>query len=154
MYRCLILGAAVLAASLGGCKPQASISPSDPHRGRYAGVGIYLPQDPWARLKASQPTKDTPAARLVDDQAIIVVVDSQTGELRACGDLSGYCIRQNPWANPLEPSRTSPVDLTAHHKPEESGGSTEAAKPALVQPPDGEVQQRGEGDPGAVGRHQ
>ena len=38
----------------------------------------------------------------------IVVVDSQTGEIRQCGNLSGHCIGMNPWLP--RSGRAAPVD--------------------------------------------
>jgi hypothetical protein len=84
--------------------------------GRYVGVGIYGPGRQWTRMVAAQqPIGETPA-RPVDDQAIIVMSDTDTGELRACGDLTGYCIGMNPWKQPLAPAQVAPIDLTSHVK--------------------------------------
>ena len=86
------------------------------HHGHYAGVGIYAPNEAWTKVAAAgQPAG--PAAATIDDQAIIVVVNSDTGELRACGDLSGYCVGMNPWDKPLAPSGHTPIALTGHAKP-------------------------------------
>ena len=85
--------------------------------GRYVGVGIYTPGAPWAQMARTQPPSDAAAARLADDQAIIVVTDSSTGEIRACGDMSGYCVGTNPWATPMAKSQIAPVELTAHGHP-------------------------------------
>jgi hypothetical protein len=87
--------------------------------GRYVGVGIYGPGRQWTRLVAAQQPGNKAAARPVDDQAIIVVSDTDTGELRACGDLTGYCIGMNPWKQPLAPSQVAPVALTAHMNPDD-----------------------------------
>ncbi len=35
-------------------------------------------------------------AGLADDEQVIVVVDSDTGEIRQCGALSGYCVGLRP----------------------------------------------------------
>lgn len=78
--------------------------------GHYAGVGVYSPGDPWRRLTGDQPAAQG-AARTSDDQAVFVVVDSNTGEIRSCGDLSGYCIGMNPWAKPLAAGHTIPAAL-------------------------------------------
>jgi hypothetical protein len=88
-------------------------SGDDPH-GRYVGVGIYSPGAAWTRLIQSGRPSSAVAARLADDQAIIVTTDSATGELRACGDLSGYCVGFNPWKAPLPASQTAPAPLTVH----------------------------------------
>ena len=63
--------------------------------------------------------KDSKAAQPIDDQAIIVVSDSETGELRACGDLTGYCIGFNPWKQPLSSAQQTPIVLTAHVEPDD-----------------------------------
>ena len=80
-------------------------------QGRYLGVGIYSPGSAWSRLVAAQPTI-APQAQRADDQAIIVVTDSQTGEVRACGDLTGYCIGMNPWRSVLAKDQLTPVEVT------------------------------------------
>ena len=61
--------------------------------------------------------KDPRAAKTIDDQAVFVVVDSATGEIRACGDLTGYCIGMNPWKKPLTAAQQVPILLTEHVKP-------------------------------------
>jgi len=113
--------ALALAAALAGCGKKADTaaglagpfsSPEKP--GRYLGVGIYTPAQPWSRLVQAQQEPAAGDARLGDDQAIIVVMDSRTGEVRACGDLTGYCIGMNPWATPLVESRRTPVTLSGH----------------------------------------
>jgi hypothetical protein len=63
-----------------------------------------------------------------DDQAIIVVVDSATGEIRSCGDLSGYCIGQNPWKKPLASGQGAPVALA----PAGKGAADAAAAPTAA----------------------
>lgn len=105
---------AVIASScLGACNKPA-ISEGDAHHGRYVGIGIYTPGTAWTKMVAVGAPQSTPAARPIDDQAIIVVTDSDTGEIRACGDLTGYCIGMNPWNKALVPSRTAPIGLTEH----------------------------------------
>ena len=56
--------------------------------------------------------KDSGASKLSDDDQVIVVVDSTTGELRECGNLSGYCVGLQPWARPAP--QTAPVVLAKH----------------------------------------
>jgi hypothetical protein len=82
--------------------------------GRYNGVGIYTPGQLWTKTVQATAPGDVAAAKTGDDQAIIVVVDSQTGELRACGDLSGYCVGMNPWKQALAKTQQAPVWLTEH----------------------------------------
>ena len=86
--------------------------------GRYASVGVYSPSRQWTRLIANQEIKDKDAARPIDDQEIIVVENSTTGEVRACGDLTGYCIGMNPWKSQLLSSQVAPVKLTKHVPPD------------------------------------
>ncbi len=43
----------------------------------------------------------------------IVVIDSHTGEVRQCGDYSGFCVTMNPWTG--QGSRVeAPVKLKNH----------------------------------------
>jgi hypothetical protein len=100
-------------------------SPQKP--GRYLGVGIYTPGQAWSHLVQAQQEPQAGDARLRDDQAIIVVMDSRTGEVRSCGDLTGYCIGMNPWGSPLVESRRTPVTLGANS--DADGGATPAATP-------------------------
>ena len=119
----------VAACALVGCKPISAAEDGAVPRSRYQGIGIYTPRDAWTRLTANQQAKDTPAAKPIDDQAIIVVVDSMTGEVRACGDLTGYCIGMNPWKSPLATAQVAPVNLTEHVKPS-------AAEPVPISEPE------------------
>jgi hypothetical protein len=81
------------------------------------GVGIYSPGESWTHVLDAQKASQGPAARPIDDQAIIVVEDSQTGEVRACGDLTGYCVGMNPWSVSMPAARRSPIALSEHVKP-------------------------------------
>jgi hypothetical protein len=65
--------------------------------GRYSGVGIYQADSLWNEIEGVQATNDAQAARLDDDNQIIVVIDRNTGEVRQCGNHSGFCIAMNPW---------------------------------------------------------
>ncbi len=112
-----LLVIALAATGLTACKKIAdATSDGAGARGRYVGVGIYHPGEPWTKMVVPAQVNDG-AARVADDQAIIVVVDSETGELRACGDLSGYCIGMDPWKKMLATSQMAPVSLTGHAKP-------------------------------------
>jgi hypothetical protein len=106
------LSVAVLFAAVvtSGCVRQSG-SPvgDDGARGRYAGVGTYQAGPLWRRIVAPD-SKDAAAAKLQDDDQIIVVVDSRTGEVRQCGNLSGYCIGMNPWAA----ATPAPAKLSIH----------------------------------------
>ena len=125
------------ALSMSGCRKGGFgwLGPQPEHgHGRYEGVGIYGPGVAWTRMVAAQQTKETPAAQVIDDQAIIVVVDSATGEMRACGDLSGYCIGMNPWKTPLVSSQIPPIKLTEHMKKAQDGPPPESAAPESAAP--------------------
>jgi hypothetical protein len=106
--------AMILAASLASCgdTPDHAGPPVPP--GRYLGIGVYPAGSLWSRMVlASRPRSDA-AATLADDEQVIVTVDSHTGEVRQCGNLSGHCIALNPWAAPLERNQAAPVNLDAH----------------------------------------
>ena len=107
------LGLAVLA--LAGCDRHDDVSGPGHHgAGRYEGIGIYPADALWQRLAASDTTKDQTRALRADDGQIIVVVDTRTGEVRQCGNLSGYCVSMNPWSGPLSADRSAPVSLSKH----------------------------------------
>ena len=119
---------ATMAAALSGCHKngptdwaEATDQPGffglGGKHGRFGAVGIYSPGDSWSKLVLTATQTDPAAARLADDQAIIVVTDSQTGEVRACGDLTGYCIGMNPWKAQLLGGQTTPIRLKEHVKP-------------------------------------
>ena len=69
----------------------------------------------------------------MDDQAVIVVQNSLTGDVRACGDMTGYCVGMNPWAQ--RPGQLTPVSLTDHQP-------TEAEQAAKQQAADDKVAKR------------
>ena len=113
----LLVGSATVAVS--GCKKadgtDAIWAFGDPARqGRYVGIGIYSPGAPWTKLVAERLSAAPTSAKLVDDQAVIVTTDSQTGEVRACGDLTGYCVGMNPWKQTLATSQLTPITLSGH----------------------------------------
>ena len=111
----------VAGAALGGCHGSSSWVGDDatPHRGRYSGIGIYSADRTWAKISSADKPADSDKARstVADDQTVIVVVDSNTGEVRQCGNMSGFCIGMNPWTRSLGKPQTNPVDL-AEHAPE------------------------------------
>ena len=118
----MLLAAAVAALTVGGCtrKDEAASPSAGPlHRGRFSAVGLYAPGQMWRQLAASAPTKDGPpadpaAASLDDDEQILVVLDSATGEVRQCGNLSGRCIAMNPWSKPVGGAPAAPAALLKH----------------------------------------
>jgi hypothetical protein len=111
---CGLLAIAMGSAGLGGCHGGAVWARSGEAHGRYVGVGIYGPTAQWRQLVDDQKPSSPLAAQRQDDQVILVTADSTTGELRACGDLSGYCIGLNPWKQPLGAQQRSPVSVSAH----------------------------------------
>ena len=116
----------LLTAFLAGCGGRAESGAGPRHGGRYLGIGIYPAGAMWQRLAGAARSDDGAAATLRDDEQVIVVVDSRTGEIRQCGNLSGHCIRMNPWAG-----QPGAVRLTGHRADEEAGGSvTNEAAPA------------------------
>lgn len=112
--KALVLLAMVLAAgAMSGCKPMSTASAVETHHGRYLGIGVYPVGPMWAQVAAAA-TADHAAATLKDDEQVIVVVDSNTGEIRQCGNLSGYCVGMNPWSHPLAAGRAAPLPLLKH----------------------------------------
>lgn len=96
---------------------------------RYAGVGLYPADRMWKQLSVSPPN-DAARARTVDDGYVIVVVDSHTGELRQCGNLSGRCIAMNPWSATLSSPQVAPVSLIRHADELDADVRSDGAKPA------------------------
>ena len=100
---------------LAGCDSHGDIRGPGQHAGgRYEGIGIYTADALWSRLRTSEASKDQTRALRADDGQIIVVVDTQTGEIRQCGNLSGYCVTMNPWSAQLGPDRFAPLSLAKH----------------------------------------
>src|SRR5688572_2957146 len=104
--------ALILVIGLGACEQQDAVNAPLTSRGRYAGIGTYPAGQLWPQMIVAAQPKDSASARTEDDSQIIVVVDSVTGEVRQCGDLSGYCIGMNPWTGAL--GSAAPVRLTIH----------------------------------------
>jgi hypothetical protein len=123
------IGSAIAALALAGCNRHADIDAPGHHAGgRYQGIGIYPADALWSRLTASDANKDQTRALRADDGQIIVVVDSRTGEIRQCGNLSGYCVNMNPWTGPLGADRSAPIGLSKHA--EELTNETKASNDA------------------------
>lgn len=112
----LSCGFAVAALALGACKREpVSLDDDTPaHRGRYSGIGIYAPDMAWSKLNGVAKPADKASATTADDTAVIVVVDSATGEVRQCGNLSGHCLGMNPWQHKLAPLQSAPASLSEH----------------------------------------
>lgn len=114
MNRAKIILSLGLLAFLSGCEGMTSNTASDVHQhSRYAGIGIYSPGKLWGAQESAQAKahQDPALAKLSDDEQIIVVVDSRTGEVRECGNYSGYCASIQPWTNAVE---GAPVKLSKH----------------------------------------
>jgi hypothetical protein len=124
----IVLGAASCkrADAVGGAGPQHG-------DGRYQGVGLFEPGRMWRELVPFAQTRDPAEARLSDDERVIVVVDSRTGEIRQCGNLSGYCLTSNPWSPPAKSAQAAPARLVRHADDiDREAGSTVA--PAAIKP--------------------
>ena len=116
-----LLPLAVVAAALtlGACARQdEALAPAAGDflspRGRFVGVGIYTPGRMWPQLTRGAASAHPAAATLDDDEQVIVVLDSKTGELRQCGSLSGHCIAMNPWSAKLPLAQQAPVTVLKH----------------------------------------
>ncbi|HEX4198913.1 MAG TPA: hypothetical protein VHZ26_15865 [Caulobacteraceae bacterium] len=108
-----LIGAAVLAAAgLAGCNGPPPPAAQVTHHGRFAGIGIYNAGSVWAKMTVAAPAANAATAQTGDDDQVIVVVDSDTGEIRQCGNYSGYCVGLNPWSKALLASQQAPVAIT------------------------------------------
>ncbi len=116
-------------------RPDSQVQVSGHGPGRYAGIGIYNPGAPWQRMAAAQLAKESPAPSTVDDQAIIVVVDAATGEVRGCGDMTGYCIGMKPWKARLAAAQLAPVVLTSHARSMDEDATAANLAAAADSPP-------------------
>ena len=102
------------AVSLAACqKPGGPVEAGNTYRGRYAGVGIYTPGEMWPQLARPAAGSDPAAATLEDDEQVIVVVDTKTGEVRQYGNLSGHCLAMDPWSKPAS-VQGAPAPLLKH----------------------------------------
>ena len=109
-------GLVVAAAALSGCGEKANVDEdgASARHGRYLGIGIFPASDLWSHMAEGDAPKDAAAASTADDDHIIVVVDSVSGEVRECGDFSGRCVSMNPWTKAIAASQAAPVTLTKH----------------------------------------
>ena len=119
MKRLVLLS--VIAMGLCGCGKWSS--PGVGH-GRYQGVGTFPVGRMWAQMNAAA-AKDPTAGGLRDDEQIIVVVDSKTGEVRECGNLSGHCISLQPWSGAVP---AAPASLAKHADQLDQEAEAKAAK--------------------------
>jgi hypothetical protein len=103
----------LIAFGLLGCDRHDAASSAGPKSpGRYAGIGTFEVGRMWREVVAPA-SQDPAAAKLTDDEHVIVVLDSHTGEVRQCGDHSGFCVAMNPWATGTKPAG-APVKLAKH----------------------------------------
>jgi hypothetical protein len=111
--RILVTGLLAVSALLSGCQKSADAEfGSQKSQGRFSGVGIFDAGKLWAQMAISASPKDPAQANISDDDYVIAVIDSQTGEVRQCGNHSGFCVSMNPWAS-TSPTRL-PVKLMKH----------------------------------------
>jgi hypothetical protein len=114
MMRSRTSGFLITVGALAGCN-NADEPQTATHHGRYLGIGVYSAGRMWSRMVAANRTPaDRTAATTADDEQVIVVVDSHTGEVRQCGNLTGYCIGLNPWGGALGPAQAAPIRVNAH----------------------------------------
>jgi hypothetical protein len=100
-------------------------------KGRFIGIGIYSPGEMWAQLvghteQVEAPSTSPVAANLEDDGYVIVVVDSATGEIRQCGNLSGRCFAMNPWTSTVPPAPALLLKHQAQIRADEEAANREA----------------------------
>ena len=107
----VVLMTGCLLCGCGGADTMSGSGAKSP--GRYSGIGTYDAGRLWAQMAGVQAPSDPAAAKLEDDEHVIVVIDSHTGEVRQCGDYSGVCVVMNPWTGPGA-RNTAPVKLTKH----------------------------------------
>jgi hypothetical protein len=126
MMRVSMIGMLIIGTILSGCGERAAMSgPGAKSQGRYAGIGTYPTGRLWQQAAEAAEPSDAAMAKLEDDENVIVVIDSHTGEVRQCGDHSGFCVTMNPWA--AQGARTgAPVKLKKHAADLEAEDQTDA----------------------------
>jgi hypothetical protein len=103
----------LIACALAGCNQREASSAGPKSPGRYAGIGTFDAGRLWQEMKGAPPSQDKSAASLADDEHVIVVLDSHTGEIRQCGHHKGFCVSRYPWTAGARTAAT-PVTLTQH----------------------------------------
>jgi hypothetical protein len=118
----------LLPLMMAGCdRAEDAAGAGTPSRGRYAGIGIYSPSELWAQQSAAKAPADSSTAKLSDDEAIVVSIDSKSGEIRQCGNNSGHCVSLSAWGqNAIQ----TPLKLLKHAE----GVSVEALEPEVKSP--------------------
>lgn len=123
----LLVGSLPVAA----CHPQLAASDvnSDAH-GRYQGIGIAQPGARWSKIKDAPKSPSDAAATLRDDDYVVFVTDSRTGEVRECGDRSGFCTSILPWGHDVP---RPPIALTEHASDDDVSNEAAAQEPSSAQ---------------------
>lgn len=98
-------------APLVGCRPMVGEASAQVTEDRFQGLGTFEVGRLWRELARPESPEDPTATRMSDDDRVIVVVDSQTGEVRQCGNMTGHCISMTPWAAAAQPA---PAKLKKH----------------------------------------
>ena len=109
MKRAIVLIPIMTLFALTGCN-RAQSADAGSEDGHYSGVGIYEADGVWKHVRGAPATKGE-LAKLKDDSKIIVVVDRTSGEIRQCGNHSGFCVAMNPWKGA---ALSLPAALDAH----------------------------------------
>lgn len=109
-----LLTTAICVVALSACtkKEETTTETTTTTDGRYVGIGTYSPSGLWSRIVGTPAPEDKTIATAADDDQIIIVVDTKTGEIRQCGNMSGHCIGMNPWTKALAAEQQIPVALT------------------------------------------
>lgn len=118
-----------VACTLAACNG-SEIARVDGHEraGRYQGVGIYSPDEVWTQQVVASTQSDKADAILDDDGQVIVVVDSKTGEIRQCGNMSAHCTTMTPWGT------ASATKLKKHRVELRAEADAQDAQPARAEP--------------------
>ena len=110
-------------AALSACKQaDDAFGISKRSQGHYTGIGIYNAGVLWGKMVLRPEAKDLKKAQIQDDEHIIVVMDTHTGEVRQCGDHSAYCVTMAPWAAGRA-ILSLPANLSAHNEDKSSAMS-------------------------------
>lgn len=111
--RIAIFAPLLITCVLAGCDQHDASSGGPKSPGRYAGIGTFDAGRLWQEMRGAPQSQDKSAANLADDEHVIVVLDSHTGEIRECGDHTGFCVAMNAWAAGAK-TAASPVLLNRH----------------------------------------
>lgn len=130
---------AVACGLLSGCGQGPTASPvGGRSQGRFAGIGVFDVGRLWSHMTVKVSSTDPAAATIADDEHVIVIIDSHTGEVRQCGDHSGYCVAMNPWNGIGSGAPTLPTKLDKHAADlaaEDEGNNDAKPTAKLLTPP-------------------